>query len=226
MELKKSPKADLQNKRALFFEIGLTISLLAVIGMFAWSQTEKKVEKIDLGYAIGEEQIIEITRPEEKQPPKPVQQQVRVISDVINVVTNDTKIDVEMDFTEFDEEAVVVPTVERAEETVVDDAPHIIVEEMPKFMGGDITTFRNWVQGKINYPSVAAENGIQGRVTVRFVVERDGTLTNIEVLQSPDRSLSEEAIRVLKTSPKWTPGKQRNMAARVQYNLPVIFQLN
>ena len=72
---------------------------------------------------------------------------------------------------------------------------------------------------------MAQENNITGRVLLKFVVEKDGTLTNIQVLQSPDKSLADEAIRVLKTSPRWEPGKQRNQSVRVFYTLPVDFQL-
>ena len=96
---------------------------------------------------------------------------------------------------------------------------------MPTFRGGDLNQFRNWVQGKLRYPQIAQENGISGRVIMSFVIERDGTLTNIEILQSPDRSLSEEATRVVKSSPKWEPGMQRNQAVRVKYTLPVVFQI-
>ena len=96
---------------------------------------------------------------------------------------------------------------------------------MPTFQGGDINTFRKWVQDNVRFPQIALENGIQGTVTIAFVVERDGTLTILDVLASPDRSLTDEAVRVLKKSPKWKPGKQRNQAVRVRYNLPVVFRL-
>ena len=96
---------------------------------------------------------------------------------------------------------------------------------MPTFQGGDLMKFREWVQKRLRYPQIAQENGISGRVTLSFVIEKDGSLTNIEVMQSPDRSLSEEAIRVVQSSPKWTPGKQRNQPVRVSFTLPVMFQL-
>ena len=114
---------------------------------------------------------------------------------------------------------------EVVEEVVEDDAPFIIAEEMPKFQGGDLMKFRSWVQGKLKYPVIAQENGIQGKVTLTFVIERDGSLTNIQVMQSPDRALADEAVRVLQSSPKWTPGKQRNSPVRVRYTLPVEFRI-
>lgn len=225
MELKKTPKADLENKRGLFYEIGLTATLLLMIGMFAWSQSEKVIERIDMQVAPVEEDIMEITRQDQK-PPEPVAQTIAVVSDVLNIVKNDTKISTELTFNEFDEESIIIPTVERKEEAAATDEPFIVVEQMPTFEGGDLQKFRSWVMSKLVYPTIAAENGIQGKVILSFVIERDGTLTNIEILSSPDRSLSEEATRVLKQSPKWTPGKQRNSAVRVKFNLPVDFQLN
>lgn len=225
MELKKSPKADLQNKRGLLLEIGLTCSLLFVIGVFGWSQSEKSIEKFDMQIAPVEEEMIEITRQDQK-PPEPVAQTIAVVSDVLNIVKNDTKISTELTFSDFDEDAVVIAPVERKEEASQVDEPFVTVELMPTFQGGDLSSFRSWVQSKLVYPTIAQENGIQGKVTLSFVIERDGSLTNIEVLQTPDRSLSDEATRVLKQSPKWTPGKQRNTAVRVRFILPVDFQLN
>jgi protein TonB len=96
---------------------------------------------------------------------------------------------------------------------------------MPSFQGGDLNTFRNWVQSNVRFPQIALENGISGTVVLSFVIEKDGRLTNIQVLRTPDRSLSEEAVRVLEKSPKWTPGKQRNQVVRVKYNLPVVFRV-
>ena len=222
MEIKKSPKADLRNKRGLLLEIGLVISLCLVIGAFAYTPKERKIEKMDLQAAIVEEEIVEITRQDQK-PPKRVK--VKVIADLLQVVTNDTKITTEVDFAEFDENTEVSQQVEVAEETIEDDQPFLIAETMPSFQGGDLNTFRNWVQQNVKFPQIALENGIQGRVVLSFVIEKDGRLTNIQVLQTPDRSLSEEAIRVLNKSPKWSPGKQRNQVVRVKYTLPVDFRV-
>lgn len=224
MELKKSPKADLQNKRGLFLQIGLTVSLALMIAAFAYNQKDKVVEIMDLGNVQVEEEIVEITRQDQK-PPEPVKQTITVVSDIINVVKNETKITNDFSFTDFSEDAIVAPVVKKVEERAEDDAPFLIAEEMPKFEGGDLLKFRSWVQTRLKYPTIAAENGISGRVTLTFVIEKDGRLTNIQVMQTPDRSLSEEAIRVLNTSPKWTPGKQRSSPVRVKYTLPVEFRI-
>ena len=225
MQIKKSPKADLNNKKGLFLEIGLIFALLLTVAAFAYTQRERNVEIIETSMEIVEEEITDITTQDQKPPEPPKKVEMQVLSDVLNVVTNDTKIDTEFDFSEFSEDIEIVQNIEVVEEVAEDDAPFIIAEEMPKFQGGDLMKFRSWVQGKLKYPQIAQENGISGKVTLTFVIERDGSLTNIQVMQSPDRSLADEAVRVLQSSPKWTPGKQRNAPVRVRYTLPVEFRI-
>ena len=105
------------------------------------------------------------------------------------------------------------------------DMPYIKVEKMPTFMGGDLNVFRNWVQSKIQYPKEAMDKGVKGRVVCSFVVEKDGSLTEFDVLQSPDKSLADEVVRILKTSPKWEPGEQRGEKVRVKYTVPIVFSI-
>lgn len=112
------------------------------------------------------------------------------------------------------------------EEIVDDNSPFIIVEEMPQFEGGNQLKFRSWASSQLQYPQIAMENGIQGRVTAEFVIDRDGSLINIKILNSPDRSLSEEVINVLSSSPRWKPGKQRMVPVRVRFTLPFDFRLS
>lgn len=224
MEVKKSPKYDLQNKKGMFLQIGLVVSLGLMIVMFHYSQKEKTIQQIDLGLAVVEDQIVEITRQDQK-PPEPVKQTIAVVSDILNVVKNDTKITTEMTTFDFSEDVSFTPVAKKAEAVQEDDAPFLVVEDMPKFQGGDLSVFRKWVLERLKFPQTALESGVSGRVTLSFVIEKDGSLTNIQVITSPDQALSDEAIRVLKMSPKWTPGKQRNMAVRVKYNLPVDFRV-
>ncbi len=225
MQIKKSPKADLNNKKGLFLEIGMIFALLLTVAAFAYTQKERNVEIIEASTEVVEEEITDITTQDQKPPEPPKKVEMQVLSDVLNVVTNDTKIETEFDFSEFSEDVEIVQQIEVVEEAAEDDAPFIIAEEMPKFQGGDLMKFRSWVQGKLKYPQIAQENGISGKVTLTFVIERDGSLTNIQVMQSPDRSLADEAVRVLQSSPKWTPGKQRNAPVRVRYTLPVEFRI-
>ena len=119
----------------------------------------------------------------------------------------------------------------KAKEVVVDEKPaeeetkvFDVVEQMPSFPGGDAELMK-FLNSHIKYPAVAEENGIQGRVVATFVVERDGSITDVKVIKSVDPSLDKEAIRVLKSMPKWIPGKQNGSAVRVKYTVPVTFRL-
>jgi len=230
MEAKKTPKADLENKKGIFFQIGLCVTLLLMIGLFSISQAEVQVKIIEHQAEIIEAEIVEITR--EETPPMEVSApRLQVTSDILNIVRDDKKIDANLSFADFDDNIDFTFNAADGggtyEGPLVDDEPFMTVEEMPQFQGGDNSKFRAWVMGKLanNYPAVAAENGIQGRVTLQFVIERDGTLTNIEIISSPDRSLSEAATRVVSSSPKWTPGKQRGTPVRVRFTLPIDFKL-
>jgi protein TonB len=224
MEAKKTRRADLQNRRMLFMEIGLVVALVAVVGAFSWGQSEKEVIPMTDPVAAVEEEVI-INTEQEQKPPEVKIQQNQVLSDIIDVVRNETQIETNYSFDDFSEDMVIeVPVA--VEEEVVEEVPVFNAEEMPTFQGGDLNVFRNWVQKQIVYPRMAIENNIQGTVTLKFVIERDGSLTNIEEIASIDRSLTEEATRVLKTSPKWEPGKQRNRPVRVFYILPIQFRLD
>lgn len=227
MEIKKNPNVDLQNKRILLAEIALSVVLLAVIGVLSITFKDHKIEQIEQKVEIVEEEITEITRQDVKQPEPIRRTEIKVFSDALSIVTNDEKITTNVDFNEFSEDMVidVMPQAKVVEEVIEDDQPFVKVEKMPSFKGGDLMTFRNWVMEQIRYPQIAQENNITGRVLLQFVIERDGSLTNIQVLQTPDSSLSNEAVRVLKTSPKWTPGKQGNKMVRVKYTLPVEFRI-
>jgi protein TonB len=119
----------------------------------------------------------------------------------------------------------------KAKEVIADEKPKEeetkvfdVVEQMPEFPGGAAALMK-WLSDNIKYPSIAEENGIQGRVVCTFVVERDGSVTDIQVARSVDPSLDKEAIRVLKKMPKWIPGKQNGSAVRVKYTVPVTFRL-
>ena len=225
MEIKKNPEVDVQNKRFLLGEIGLAVALLVVIAALLYSPRETEEVVIEQAVAVVEEEMVEITRQDQKPPEPPKRTEITVITDILNIVTNDEKIETSVDFAEFAEDVEIIQQVAVEEEVIEDDQPFVKVEQMPSFQGGDLMTFRNWVMQKVKYPQIAQENNITGRVLLMFVIERDGSLTNIQVLQTPDSSLSDEAIRVLKSSPKWTPGKQRNQAVRVKYTLPIDFRI-
>ncbi len=225
MELKKNPSADLKKFRGLLLEVGLILSLILVIVAFTYTPEEVRIEKVEIDYGPIDEQITEITRQDIKTPPTPKKVEVKVITDLLQVVTNDTKVEMSVDFTEFEDDIEVIQSVGVKQEIIEDDQPFLFAETMPTFMGGDLSTFRNWVMQRIQYPAIAAENGISGRVIVTFVIEKDGSLSNIETLLTPDKSLSDEAARILKMSPKWSPAMQRNQPVRLKFTLPVEFSI-
>jgi protein TonB len=229
MEIKKSPKADLENKKMLFLEIGLVIAL-AVCGAALAFNTKPEPEPYTPPKQDVREQEFEMDRTvqeQEQQQPEQQKAKTQVLADVLTIVSNDTKIETPdllfsddasaFDDFEFEVEEVV--------ETIVEEEIFVTAEEMPTFQGGDLSKFRNWVQSNVKYPQIALENGIQGNVVIKFVVEKDGKLSNIQVLQSPDKTLADAAVQVLQKSPKWKPGKQRNKPVRVTYTLPVSFKI-
>ena len=229
MEIKKSPKADLENKKGLFLEIGLVIAL-AVCGAALAFNTKPEPEPYTPPKQDVREQEFEMDRTvqqQEQQQPEQQKAKTQVLADVLTIVSNDTKIetpdllfsDDASAFEDFEFE------VEEVVENIVEEEIFVTAEEMPTFQGGDLSKFRNWVQTHVKYPQIALENGIQGNVVIKFVVEKDGKLSNIQVLQSPDKTLSDAAVQVLQRSPKWKPGKQRNKPVRVTYTLPVSFKI-
>ena len=228
MEIKKTEKANLENKKLLFTEIGLIISLLIVFVAFEWTQEEVKVSNLeDTTQVITEEEIIPITQ--ETPPPPPSAPKIPILSDQIDIVDDEIKIDDDM-FMNLEDDASlgveIMDYVEVQEEVVEEEAiPFQLVEEKPSFQGGDANQFSKWVNSRLVYPEIAKENGVQGRVTLQFTVEKDGSVTKVKVLRGVDPSLDKEAVRVVSMSPKWKPGKQRDRAVPVTYTFPVIFQL-
>jgi len=224
MEEKKSPKADLENKKIIFTQLGLIIALAVILFAFEWKSYDKSVE--GFGERVVEdipEEIIPITEQKVKPPPPPPPQkvvQINVVDDDVEV-EDDIMIDVEADESTVVEEFVPI----QVDEEVVEEAPiFTVVESMPEFPGGmqELYTF---LGNNIKYPVMAKESGIQGKVYVTFVVEVDGSITDVRVLRGIGGGCDEEAVRVVESMPKWTPGKQRGKPVRVQYNLPVRFTL-
>lgn len=228
MEIKKTPKADLENRRTLFTEIGLVVALLVVWGAFSYSTKEKAVASLGEDTQVVEvEDMVPIT--EETPPPPPEAPKIPVLSDQIDIVEDDIKVD--DNFMSLEDDAnlgvEIMDYVEEVNEEVVEEEaiPFQLVEEKPSFNGGDANEFSKWVNSKLQYPEIAKENGVQGRVTLQFTVNPDGSVSNVKVLRGVDSSLDKEAVRVVSMSPKWKPGKQRDRAVKVTYTFPVIFQL-
>ncbi len=220
MEVKKNPKVDLQNRKGIFLEIGLIFSLALCLLAFSVGQSKKSIEIVEVSGPEVEVELMDITKTEEPKTQAPVKQAVKLISDAINVVKNETVIEDTFDFADFSEDEIIVEEIE-VEEEIVEEPVFVKVEVMPSFMGGDLNTFRTWFSGEFKIPAIAAENGIQGKVVMKFVVEKDGSIGGIEFLQSPDKVYEDEARRVLMKSPRWTPGRQRDQLVRVFYILPI-----
>ena len=225
MEEKKSPKANLENKKLMFMQIGMIISLL--IAWLAFEHKSYDKREIDPSLLNREvtidEEMVEITKQDE-QKPQPMEvpkqtTQLEIVQDDVEV--EDIEINAEVEQNEVLEEYVAPEVVE---EEVVEQEIFKIVEEMPAFPGGE-AKLMEYVAKNVKYPQIARETGVQGRVYVNFVVEPDGSVSNVSVLRGIGGGCDEEAIRVVKNMPKWKPGKQRGMAVRVSYMLPVNFKL-
>ena len=228
MEIKKSEKANLENKKLLFIEIGLIISLAITYLAFEWKSSETNVSTLEAETEVVlEEEIIPITQ--ETPPPPPAAPKIPVLSDQIDIVDDEIEVDDDMFMNLEDDSSLgveIMDYVEVEEEVVEEEAiPFQLVEEKPSFQGGDANQFSKWVNSRLQYPEIAKENGVQGRVTLQFTVEKDGSVTKVKVLRGVDPSLDKEAVRVVSMSPKWKPGKQRDRAVPVTYTFPVIFQL-
>jgi protein TonB len=214
----------------MFMEIGLIAALLIVLGAFEWSTTETSVSILEEEVAVViEEEQVPITQEEQLPPPEVPKEPV--MSDVIDIVDDDIKVEDNFLISTEDDKSLGVEikdyVVEQQEEEVVEEEeiPFAIVEQKPTFQGKDPNHFTKWVFSKIVYPEIAKENGVQGRVTLQFTIDTDGSIRNVKVLRGVDSSLDKEAVRVVSSSPKWQPGMQRNKPVKVKYTFPVVFQL-
>lgn len=226
MRTLKSSKADLEGKRFLFEEIGIIIALALILLAFEIKSYEKQeIDLIAQKVDHTSEEMVEITI-HEKPPPPPVPLQQ---TSVIEIVENDIEIEQEIEInveadqeTEIEEYIPVIVTEEQEEDE--EDHVFVIVESMPQFPGGDAARIA-YLNENMKYPIMARESGIQGRVFVTFVVEKDGKITNVRVLRGIGGGCDEEALKVVEKMPQWIPGKQRNVPVRVQFNMPINFIL-
>lgn len=223
MEIKKSFKADLGNKRSLLLEVGLVVALSLVIVAFAYTPDEYRIEQVATYLPPVETEMVPVTTDRPKEGPKTIR--LAAMSNILQVIENDSQMQTDIDPADLDVFDIVEVIPQARDEQIEDEQIFLRAETMPSFQGGDLNAFRVWVLQNVKFPQLALENGVKGRVVLSFVIDKDGRLTNIEVLQSPDRTLTEEAVRVLNKSPKWSPGKQRDQVVRVKYTLPVDFRM-
>ena len=227
MEPKKSEKANLENKKSLFIQIGIIFALAVSLLAFEWTSGQRGSSAFDgMSEEAIEEEVIPVT---EEMPPEEVPPPEVTVTDLFEIVEDDVVLDSEVKFeddeTSEDKVVEIYAPVINAEEEEVEEEIFVIVEDMPTFKGGDINVFREWVQKRVRYPELAAENGIQGRVFITFVVETNGTVSNVSITRSVDALLDEAAKEAVAASPKWEPGMQRGRPVRVRYSIPIIFQL-
>ncbi len=231
MEIKKDPKVDLESRKGIYVLTGLVGVLAILFIAFEWTTSE--VRRSNLGQRdvmIEEEEEIVMTVQNNTPPPPPPPPMPDVIEQ-LTVVEDDVEIEeVEVQSAEDDDNTTVevmdltAETGPSEEEEAEGNQIFTVVEQNPEFPGGEAALMA-YIRKNLKYPAFAAENGIQGRVTLSFTVEKDGSIANIEVMRSPADELSKEAIRVVNSMPKWKPGKQRGKPVRVKYVLPVTFRL-
>ena len=226
MEIKKSPKADLESKKLTFTLIGLVVSLFIIWRVFEYKSYDKQAfDDLQRSVEVIEEELVEITKQEQPkvQPPQPKPQvtQIEIVEDDVEV-EDEIDINAEVDQDEVIEEYEFVPEIE--EEEIVEAEIFKVVEEMPEFPGG-AAKMMEYIQKNIKYPMMARESDIQGRVFVNFVVEPDGRITNCSVMRGIGGGCDEEALRVVQSMPNWKPGKQRGSAVRCSFTVPIIFKL-
>lgn len=227
METKKTPKANLESKRPTWLLVGYVTVLAFMFVAFEWTRDIR----VDMSGRINEnvfEQDMEIplTRQPELTPPPPPQ--VTPINDVLTIIDDDATAE-ETNFASLEEtgEDVVIKHIPVTvdEEVVVEDDIFVVVEENPQFPNGGTAGLLQYLGKNIKYPTIPQENGTQGRVTVQFVVNKDGSIVDVKVIRGVDPYLDKEAVRVISTMPKWIPGKQRGVPVRCKFTVPVTFKL-
>jgi len=226
MNFKKSPKVDLENKKNTFFLLGLVFALGITFLTLEWTTKPKKVAGFGSIQMQGvEEEIIPITREQEAPPPPPPPQVIEFLS----IVDDDIKIDDELRIEDSEADSRTIVDIIamigiQAEKEEEEAEIFTMVENMPEFPGGDLALYR-FISNAVKYPRIAQDNGIKGKVYVTFVVERDGSVSNIRITRGVESSLDNEALRVIGTLPKWKPGTQGGKPVRVSYSVPINFIL-
>ena len=213
MEVKKSPKADLEGKKTTWLLVGFVLILAAMFVAFEWTERDKQVTT-DTGITepIFEEEMIPITEQQEEQKQAPPPPEAPKVEEVLQIADNDANVEEStIQSSEENNQAVEIKyvPVEVEEEEPEEQQIFQVVEEMPEFPGGMAECLK-FIGKNIKYPTIAQENGVQGRVII---------------MRSVDPYLDKEALRVIKMMPKWKPGKQRGKAVRVKYTVPVTFKL-
>lgn len=225
METKKSKKADLEPKKGTFLQLGLIVSLLLVFMAFEWKSYDYEVIAFtDLPVT---PETIEDLPPMTKEPELPKPPTPQVISfEIVDEPIDDEAIIFDPEIGQDEPIPQYVTKLTAPQEQYVDpEEPFLVVEKMPQFPGGEIELLK-FLSRNISYPQIAREANIQGIVHAQFVVEKNGKVSGIKILRGIGGGCDEEAMRVLRMMPDWSPGKQRGIPVRVAFNIPVSFKLN
>lgn len=240
MRLKKNPDADLENKRGLFFEIGLLVILLLTLLVFGiGSKNKPKHSPILVSDDIAHAPIELIEIPDFAPPKEIVVQPVGkvilpVVADILTVVNNDEVINLEINSSDLTlaenlepEQDIDTDDDSAWDEEILDEDTPVIMaaEAMPMFDNGDLNAFRRWVAAQFQYPEKARERTLQGVVSVEFYVEKDGSVTGVSIVSSPDRLLADEVLRVVSESPRWIPGMREGKPTKFKYLMDVDVRL-
>ncbi len=226
METKKVSSASLENKTHDFLLMGLVVALGFLFITFEWSTIEVKKHDpvVDTNWE-DVDVLMPITIQKPLTPPAPaVAAPPRIIAPNIIATDNPNVPDVEIAPVDPGIEETFAPVVAEPETVEGEDIIHVRAEVQPAFPGGTAAMMK-FLRDNIKYPSVCAENGIQGRVIVSFVVNKDGSIEQVEVLSGVHERLDAEAVRVVKMMPSWTPGQMQGHAVRTKFNLPVSFRM-
>jgi protein TonB len=224
MEPKKTEKADLTNKSWLFFNIGLVITLLVVVMAFEYSVRDRSGD-LNLAQNMNLiDEILEVPPTEQPPPPPPKIQQPQIIEvPDEEEIKEDIKVEFDVEVTtDTKVESIVIAPVEEEKEDV--DQIFLVVEETATPKGG-MSAFYKYVSDKMKYPAQARRMGIEGKVFVEFVINRDGSITDVKAIKGIGAGCDEEAVRVVQSAPPWNPGKQRGKPVRQRYVVPIIFKL-
>ena len=227
MLIKKSEKASLEKDKLVYALMGLVFVLSLCYVAMEWTQKEVTTyDEPDEIEAFQDEEMEDIQQTQQDTPPPPPPPAAQEV-EVLNVVEDNVETEsIEVTSEDNPEEIVeIAPPVEVKEDEEPEDVIFYVVESMPEFPGGQQAMYK-YIGENLKYPVIAQENGIQGKVICQFTINKDGSLVDIEVVRSAgDASLDKEAMRVIKSMPKWKPGKQRNQPVRVKFTLPVTFKL-
>lgn len=225
MELKKNPRADLRQYAGLFFEVGLVVALGVVLASFNYSNHERNrmvfgdIENFDI-----EDVMIPITRQMQVTPPPAPPK----VAEVITIIESDSDLeeDFEIDDVEATQETMIaIVEMSGEEEEEEEEVPFALAEVRPEFPGGE-AALQKYIASHVQYPEIARENGLQGKVYVQFVINKRGEVENAIIARGIDAVLDKEALRVIQNLPNWKPGVQRGKPVRVSYTVPINFKLN